>query len=292
VKKFLLLILFLSFLTDLSLGQEIRRDLPHWRQGTTPLEALTGEDLNYDIDFLWFDHLAEARLTFKKLEEPDTYEAVLEARTLGVIAWITSDRTQRYVSRMKRMPDGSLRALFYESRIIKGKGKKRKDRTNAYFFDHEKNEVIHRRGKDGVFYKEEVIPMGSEAPNDVLTAFYNFRLERFGPIVPGASYAIPTYSLDGSPTIRVEVLTDEQRKDYPFFPEGGTLCRGLPSPEIFDTGGGWVYVWFDDTGRPARGIVENVIGLGDAKGTLRSSIPSSAESGSFPSLAEVPSKEE
>jgi hypothetical protein len=38
---------------------------------------------------------------------------------------------------------------------------------------------------------------------------------------------------------------------------------------VFDTKGADLYVWFDDTGRPARGIVENVIGMGDVYGHLR-----------------------
>jgi hypothetical protein len=39
--------------------------------------------------------------------------------------------------------------------------------------------------------------------------------------------------------------------------------------EVFDTGGGMVFVWFDKYDRPARGIVENVIGLGHVRGRLR-----------------------
>jgi len=253
-------------------GEEGKSDLPPLNEGTSSLSEMTGEDLSYDIAFLWFDHLAEGRLSFRQTEIPRIYEAVLDARTLGVAAWLTRDREHRYVSRMEELPGGMLQSLSYESRIIKGKGKGRQDRTNAYQFDHENGTIVYRRARDGVFYKEETFSMSGDSPNDVLTALYNFRAGHFGPIVQGARYSIPTYSRNGSPVIVVEVLTDEQRKSHPLFPEGGILCRALPSAEVFDTGGGWVYIWFDFAGRPARGIVENVIGIGDVKGTLREEV--------------------
>jgi hypothetical protein len=39
--------------------------------------------------------------------------------------------------------------------------------------------------------------------------------------------------------------------------------------ELFDTDNGIVYVWLDPQGRPAQVVVEDVIGLGDVRGTLQ-----------------------
>ena len=90
--------------------------------GPEPLESMIGEALSYDIAFLWFDRLAEAQLTLERGERPGTLLAVLEAKTLGVAAWLTRDRVQRYESLIESTPEGRLRTLGYESRIIKGKG--------------------------------------------------------------------------------------------------------------------------------------------------------------------------
>jgi len=249
---------------------ELRPDYPVLQERTLPLSALVGEALVYDIAFLWFDKLAEGRLSFAAGEAPGTYRAVLEAKTLGVAAWLTNDRIQRYVSLMEVAPDGRLRSLSFESHIIKGEGEGRSDTTRLYTFDYDNQQIRYQRARKGVFYKEQMLPMSSQAPpSDILTAFYNFRTGLFGPVRPGSSYTIPTFSRKGDETIRVEILTDEQRPDESFFPRRGMLGRVYLDKEVLDTEGGAVYVWFDDLGRPLRGIVENVIGLGHVRGKVR-----------------------
>lgn len=266
----LLLLLFFCSLPAVLPAEELRPDYPSLLKGPMPFEAMLGESFSYDIAFLWFDRLAEGRLVFSTEQPPNTYRAVLEARTLGLAAWLTRDRVQRYVSVMEMAPDGQMRSLSHESRIIKGQGENRKDRIKRYTFDYQKRQVRYQRARDGKFYKEEMLPMGEdEFPNDILTAFYNFRAGVFGPFKAGARYTIPKFGRKGTLEIVVEILPAEKWRGHPFFPPGGLLCRISVDPDVFDTEGGQVYVWFDDFGRPARGIVENVIGLGDVRGTLR-----------------------
>lgn len=251
-------------------GDELRPDYPVLQERPLPLSALVGESLVYDISFLWFERLAEGRLSFAPGERSGTYQAILEARTLGVAAWLTSDRIQRYVSQMEVGPDGRLRSLSFESHIIKGEGSERSDTTRLYTFDHGKNQVRYQRARKGKFYKDELLPMARQAPpNDILTAFYNFRAGFFGPLKAGSRYTIPTFSRQGKEEIRVQILTDAERPKDPFFPRGGLLGRVTLDEEILDTKGGTVYVWFDDLGLPQRGIVENVIGLGSVRGVAR-----------------------
>jgi len=250
-------------------GVELRPDYPVLQERTLPLAAMVGESLRYDIAFLWFDRLAEGRISFSAGEKPGTYQAILEAKTLGVAAWLTSDRMQRYVSHMDVAPDGRLRSLTFESHIIKGNGKDRSDTTRLYTFDHRNHGIRYQRARNGKFYKDEQLPMSLDSPpNDILTAFYNFRAGFFGPIREGNHYAIPTFNREGNGEIRVEILSREERPDDPFFPPGGLLGRVFLDKEIMDTEGGAVYVWFDDLGRPLRGVVENVIGIGNVRGTL------------------------
>jgi hypothetical protein len=249
-------------------GDELRADL--LQQRPLPLSALVGESLVYDISFLWFKRLAEARLSFAAGERPGTYRAVLEAKTLGVAAWLTGHRVQRYESGMAVGPDGRLRANAFEARIIKGQGDARSDTSRLYTFDHDRRLVRFQQARNDRFYKEELLPMsGQEPPNDILTAFYNLRAGFFGPLKPGSRHAIPTFSRSGQQEIRIEMLTEEQRPNGAFFPHHGLLGRTVLDDEILDTRGGTVYVWFDDLGRPQRGLVEKVIGIGSVRGRLR-----------------------
>ncbi|BCR05736.1 hypothetical protein DESUT3_28050 [Desulfuromonas versatilis] len=267
--KYSLLLLLLLLATGKGMAAEAQPQA-NLSSGPAPLEALVGEVLTYDISFLWFDRLAEGELSLRPGERPGTFVATLEARTLGVAAWLTRDRLQRYVSHMEIGPEGRLRSLQHESLIIKGKGAEKSNRGKLYRFDYPGHRVVFQKIREGEVYGEQSLPMQAEnPPNDILTAFFNFRAGFFGPVQSGQRFVIPAFSRKGEGEIVVEILTDRQRSKLDFFPKGGVLARVDVDEEVFDTGGGSVYVWFDNFGRPARGIVENIIGLGDVKGTLR-----------------------
>jgi hypothetical protein len=88
-------------------------------------------------------------------------------------------------------------------------------------------------------------------------------------VVAGAKCRIPTYSSKGPSDIVVEVLGSKQRPRKPKFPKQGLLLKVKIDKELFDTDNGIVYVWLDPQGRPAQVVVEDVIGLGDVRGTLQ-----------------------
>lgn len=236
-----------------------------------PVQSLVGERLVYDIAFLWFDRVAEGEIRFAAGGSPVTFRAVLEARTLGVAAFLTRHQVQRYEASMELRPDGSLRPLSFEYRIIRGRGKRRKDRSKRFLFDYRQRQVGYQRAKDGDFGAERFFPIPEgEGFYDLLTAFYNFRIGVFGQVLPGRRYVIPSFSSKGAGEIVIETLTAAPEQIQAPSSTGGLFCRVTADPEIFDTGGGSIYVWFDEFGRPARGIVQNVIGLGDVRGRLRS----------------------
>ncbi|NIQ96965.1 MAG: DUF3108 domain-containing protein [Desulfuromonadales bacterium] len=241
---------------------------------STPLAELTvedlvGERLVYDIGFLWFDKLAKGYATFSKKED-GTYEAFLEAKTRGMAALFTQHRRQNYLARMKEGPDGTLQSLVYERHIIKGKSDYKRDRSKRYVFDYEKREIAYSRGENGEYGKTKFLPMPEEGGYyDVFTAFYNFRLGRFGKVERGKRYEIPSLSRKGPSKIVVEVLTRKQQADNELFPTSGLLCRVQVDREVFDSEGGGIFVWFDEKGRPAAGVVENVLGMGNVHGSMR-----------------------
>jgi len=233
-----------------------------------PLRIFLNRELAYDISFLWFEQLAEARLRFLPAGKPRLYRAVLEANTLGVAAWLTKDREQRYEALMVLGDDGRFHADRYSSAIYKGRGSKRSGRTKTYHYDFEQREVRISVDRGGVVTEGEPIPMeeGPE-PSDMLTTFINFMAGNFGELKPGETLTVPTYTPKGFSDIEVTVLRPEQRLDG--FPRGGTLCRVKVDQEVFDTGGGFVYAWFNDEMVPELGMVEAVLGMGNVRGNLR-----------------------
>lgn len=255
-------------------GEEPTAPTPAQQTHAEAIEILLGEKLDYDISFLWFDRLAVAHIRFERGESPGTFRGTLVARTRGMAAWVTQDRQQEYVSLMDLAPDGRLRSLVHEAHTLKGSGKDRQDRFKRYTFDHQKGQVHYQKLAEGQQVDAKTFAMGSDPPNDILTAMFNFRAGFFGPVKAGSVYRIPTFNRRGISEIVIEVLepgkiADGRRADFPFFPGGGLLFRVKVDPEVFETGEGALYGWFDNFGRPARGIVENVLGLGNVQGILR-----------------------
>lgn len=229
-----------------------------------------GEKLDYDVSFLWFDNLAEGNLRFSVDASTGQYRAELEARTLGVAAWVTGNRTHRYDTLMELGTDGRMRTLSQESVIAKGEGKKQRTKGKRYVFDYTAHMVRMLRQSGTDFVEDATFPMDADTqPNDFLTVFFNFRAGRLGEIKDGADFTIPTFTRKGKAEIRIHVLTPGERVGLERFPAHGILARVILDKEVLDTSGGAVYVWFDERGRPARGIVENVLGLGDVLGQLR-----------------------
>lgn len=232
-------------------------------------QQMAGEYHRYTLDFLVFKDLAEGHLQLTVDKKPGHYRAELVARTLGVASWLTGERTQRYISIMEEDASGRLRSISHESSIHKRKWGKWNDRQKRYRFDYLAGKVYQEKGENGQFRPGPVFEMPTEhSPVDILTGFYNLRAGVYGPLTPGAHMKISTFTTRGISDIEVEVMSGPERLARPFFPTAGTLLRIRVDPEVFDTGGADLYAWFDEKGRPARGIVENVIGLGDVYGRL------------------------
>jgi hypothetical protein len=171
---------------------------------------------------------------------------------------------------MELTPDGGLRSLEFESTTSKGRGDSRQDRVRRYIFDYANDKVYREQVRTGKKFKRDTYELQNKKfVNDVLTAFSNFRMGYFGAVEPGAHFDIPTFSRKGPAFITVDVLTAEERVGDPRFPAEGLVCRVHVDKEIFKTGDGRIYLWIDEQARPAFGVVEKVLGLGDVRGTLR-----------------------
>lgn len=233
------------------------------------IQRMVGENYLYAIDFLFFTRLAEGELRLSETDQPNIYRAELIGRTLGVASWLSGDRTQTYTSVMELTPEGALRSIEHTSRIVKRKWGKWRDRGRHHHYDYTQGIVLEEKSKEGVVSsrKERKIPDGQQ-PVDMLTAFYNLRAGAYGPLARGSHFLIPTYSGKGFSDITVTVLTHAQQVKQKFFPAHGLLLSVTLDPEVFDTGSGDLYFWLDDAGVPERGIVEDIIGMGDVRGYL------------------------
>ena len=233
------------------------------------LQQMVGENYLYSIDFLFFKRLAEGELRLSKTDQPNIYRAELIGRTLGVASWLSGDRTQTYTSVMELTPGGSLLSLEHVSRIVKRKWGKWRDRSRHHRYDYKQGIVFEEKFKEGVISsrKQRKIPDGQK-PVDMLTAFYNLRAGVYGPLDREAQFLIPTYSGKGFSCITVKVLTVAQQEKQKFFPSRGLLLSVTLDPEVFDTDSGNLYLWFSGAGVPERGVVEDIIGMGDVRGSL------------------------
>ena len=235
-----------------------------------PVEQMVGENHLYFMDFLFFSKLAEGELRLLGTHQSNVYRAELIGRTLGIASWIAGNRTQTYTSLMELDDDGSLHSIEHAANVDKRRWGKWRNKSRLHRYDYKKGLVVEEKFKGGVrtLKKEHTIPEGQH-PVDMLTAYYNLRAGVYGPLVRGAKFLIPTYSSKGFVDIEVNVLTVKQQAEQGAFPPHGLLLSAVIDPEIFETDSGGLYFWFDDKGVPARGVVEDVIGLGDVRGYIK-----------------------
>ncbi len=253
-----LLVLFLVLLT----GQVTKAD-------SATINDFVGCDLRYQVGFLWMDHVADASFTVEQEPEPGVYRARLTGRTRGFTAWLTKDRVQTYETRMRLRSDGHLETLAHESLIDKGSDKKRKRRSKYYHFDEKSHQVLIEKRGDGKVMWNKQIPVTQEPfPVDILTAFFNFATGAYGPLEKGKVYNVPAFSGEGVGMIRIDIVSPEDAPGS-LSKQQGLVCRVQVDQEVFDTQDGVLYVQFDSAMRPVRGVIKDIIGLGDIRGTMR-----------------------
>jgi hypothetical protein len=234
------------------------------------IERLVGERLEYSISFLWFDHLAEGEVTLEQGPREQTWLIVMQARALGVAAVVSGDRIERYETLVEVAPDGLLRPIWYKKHALRGAGDTLKDRTLRYDFDYVAGQVRYRRLKNGKVTKDEYLAMNDRMKMyDILSALYNLRLGYYGAVGQQAVH-IPTFHHKGEQDIIIAPVGEQDMKDLKFLAASSFLCQVQVDPSIFGTNGRDLLVGFDGDMRPKYGIIKNVIGLGDVRGSLRS----------------------
>lgn len=229
-----------------------------------------GEELRYQIRFLWFKEAAIGRIFFQKDKGNRGYKATLEGETSGLIGKLIRYRRDIYTSYMEVIEGGKrFRPLRFEEDVVIGK----KVRKKITLFDYGAGKLIKRRmNRRGVFINtEERVPPGV-VYDDFLTAFYNFRRGVYGEIQRGKRYRLRTIPKGGVSTIDVEVATreEEMRRRH------GEGDRGrreyyvtvFLDKEITRSRTGKVEGWVSKSLVPIEGTIEDVVLFGDVHGVL------------------------
>ena len=262
IATMLLLFVFLSAFPDDLYSSEVR-STEH------SIQFLVGEHLNYEISFLWFNHLAEGTIQLTHGEQPGTYLVVMQAKTLGAAAFFTRHRIEKYQTLMKVGASGLLHPIWHSSHTIRGEGKSRSEKVTKQSFDYVSKRVRYQKIKNGNTYAEKWFEMDRDKPMfDILSALYNLRLGFYGQLGQEAIH-IPTFHRKGTQDIVVEPINKVDNKDHKYFSEGSIKCRVLVDPSVFGTKGREILVSFDAEMHPEKGIIKDVIGLGDVRGRLR-----------------------
>ena len=137
-------------------------------------------------------------------------------------------------------------------------------------FDYKEKKINYIRFRDGRETKRTVFPMtGANPPADILTTLYNFRGGIYGKTMTQEPLIVPTFARGGNSDIMIEIAMPARKSAREFFNSCRPLFKVTVDEDVFDTGGGHVYACFDTNGRPWRGIVENVLELGDVRGYSR-----------------------
>jgi hypothetical protein len=259
-------LLFCFFLTAFSTVADDSIPIVPAMKKESRTEVLHQQDVTYDLGFLWLDKVAVANFKLQKSLKPGLYIASLNAKMVGIAASLTNNRRQQYVSMMRLMPDGSFRSVRHTSQIEKGGT----IRAKVYLFDYEKQEVAYQYFKNNKLITEKSLKIESdEFPSDILTTYFNLVAGAFGPMEVGARYEVPAFSKKGIGNITIDFLPSDKRPKKKFFNEDLLICRVLVDQEVFDTKDGVIYIGYNENRLPARGIVADILGIGDVRGVMK-----------------------
>jgi len=110
-------------------------------------QKFAGEELKYNLSFLWFKRAARCTATFQALPQKGNFEATIKGETQGFIGLATRFRRDILTSRMEEVDGGKrLRPLEFREDVIIG----RRQRKKTTQFDHLNHEIVITREKQGV----------------------------------------------------------------------------------------------------------------------------------------------
>jgi hypothetical protein len=237
------------------------------------IRRFAGETLTFDIDFLFFEKAATAKVQF--YEYQGKYFATLSAETKGVVGFFTSYRKHYYKSSFDIVDQGRrVRTHKFERDVIIGKEKERTvhfidyiSRTHFWFLFS--GGELKDRSRDLI--PEEVIY------DDVLASFYNLRNGVYGDLKKGGTYKIDTVPEKSMKSITTYISTEKEQERFRINEErtknNELLLKVTVPKDVFKTKTGELVFWTSNHYIPLETTIKDYLLLGDLHGKLVSGIP-------------------
>ena len=237
------------------------------------IRRFAGETLTYDIDFLFFDKAATAKVRF--YEYQGKYFATLSAETKGVVGFFTNYRKHYYKSSFDIIDKGRrVQTSKFERDVIIGKEKER----TIHFMDY-----IARTHHWFLFSGGELkdrsadpIPEGI-VYDDVLASFYNLRNGVYGDLEKGGTYKIDTVPEKSMKSITTYINTEEEQEQFRIsenrIKNDELLLKITVPKDVFKTETGELVFWTSRHYIPLETTIKDYLLLGDLHGKLTSGIP-------------------
>ncbi len=241
------------------------------------IRRFAGETLTYDIDFLFFEKAATAKVRFYKYQ--GKYFATLSAKTKGVVGFFTNYRKHYYKSSFDIVDEGRrVRTTKFERDVILGEEKER----TVHFLDY-----TARTHFWFLFSKGELKTRGTEhipdevIYDDILASFYNLRNGVYGDLKKGETYKIDTVPEKSMKRITTYISTEKEQEKFRVN-ESRTkndelLMKVTVPKDVFKTETGELVFWASNHYIPTETTIKDYLLLGDLHGRLTSGIPGTLE---------------
>jgi Protein of unknown function (DUF3108) len=237
------------------------------------IRRFAGETLTFDIDFLFFEKAATAKVRF--FEYKGNYFATLSSETKGVVGFFTNYRKHFYKSSFKVVDQGQrVQTHKFERDVINGEGRERtvhfldyNSRTHFWFLFNEGELKERSRDPipDGVIF------------DDILAFFYNFRNGVYGDLKKGEAYKIDTLPEKSMTSITTYISTEGEQERSRIEEERAKneemLLKVTIPKDVFKTESGELVFWASNHYIPLETTIKDYLLLGDLHGKLTSGIP-------------------
>ena len=237
------------------------------------IRRFAGEILTYDIDFLFFEKAATAKVRF--FEYKGKYFSTLSAETKGVVGFFTNYRKHYYKSSFDIVDQGRrVKTNKFERDVINGKEKER----TVHFLDYNSRTHFWFLFSGGELKKRSRDPIPEDAIfDDILAFFYNFRNGVYGNLKKGGTYKINTLPENSMKSITTYISTDKETEQFRIkekrAPSDEMLLKVTIPKDVFKTETGELVFWASNHYIPLETTIKDYLLLGDLHGQLTSGIP-------------------
>ncbi|MDH5457375.1 MAG: DUF3108 domain-containing protein [Nitrospinota bacterium] len=237
------------------------------------IRRFAGETLTYDIDFLFFEKAATAKVRF--YEHQGKYFATLTAETKGVVGFFTNYRKHFYKSSFDIVDEGRrVQTTKFERDVIIGQQKER----TIHFIDYNSRTHLWFLFSGGDLKDRSSDPIPEEVIyDDILAFFYNFRNGVYGDLKKGGVYKIDTVPENSMKSITTHISTEEEQEEFRInenrAKKDELLLKVTIPKDVFKTETGELIFWASNHYIPLETTIKDYLLLGDLHGKLTSGIP-------------------